>query len=151
MDCRSASTTATATPRLCSCHCDWYCYFYGYYYCNCSFARDNTDTRCAEIGIHKETTTHIDNKATLSKTIRPQAVQRRVELAWASLLIGEALAHCRRGLAPTDISQLRAICHNHAAWLARPVQRPARHFEVGAQDHTFLGRSSSLCSLSQPI
>ncbi len=26
----------------------------------------------------------------------------------------------------TDIPQLRAICHNHAAWLARPVQRPVR-------------------------
>ena len=43
------------------------------------------------------------------------------------------MAHGRRGLAPTDICQLRATCHNHAAWLARPVQRPVRHFEVSTQ------------------
>ena len=59
-----------------------------------------------------------------------------------------AMAHCRRGLAPTDIRQLRAICHNRVAWLARPVRRPVRHFAVGAQAPTYLGRSSSLCAMS---
>ena len=74
-----------------------------------------------------------------------------VALALCFIGILVAMPHGRRGLAPTDIRQLRAICHNHAAWLARPVQRPVRHFEVGTQAHAYLGGSISRRPLSKPI
>ena len=41
-----------------------------------------------------------------------------VALALCFIGLAVAVAHGRRGFAPTDIRQLRAICHKHAAWLA---------------------------------
>ena len=73
-----------------------------------------------------------------------------VALALCFIGLVVAMAHGRRGLAPTDICQLRAICHNHAAWLARPVPRPVRHFEVGTQAHAYLGGSISRRPLPKP-
>ena len=85
--------------------------------------------------------------------LRTRAACKVCTVALALCFIGlvVAMAHGRRGLAPTDICQLRAICHNHAAWLARPVQRPVRHFEVGTQAHAYLGGSISRRPLSKPI
>ena len=84
---------------------------------------------------------------------RTRAACKVCTVALALCFIGlvVAMAHGRRGLAPTDICQLRAICHNHAAWLARPVQRPVRHFEVGTQAHAHLVGSISRRPLSNPI
>ena len=74
-----------------------------------------------------------------------------VALALCFIGLVVATTHGRRGLAPTDIRQLRAICHNHAAWLARPVQRPVRHFEVFAQAHAYLEGAVSIYPLPKPI
>ena len=62
-----------------------------------------------------------------------------VALALCFIGLVVAMAHGRTASGRKDIPELRAICHNHAAWLARPVQRPVRHFEVGTQAHAYLG------------
>ena len=74
-----------------------------------------------------------------------------VALALCFIGLVVAMAHGRRGLAPTDIRQLRAICHNHAAWLDGPIQRSVRHFEVFAQAHTDLRGAISRRLMRKPI
>ena len=95
-------------------------------------------------GVHRRT------RALLHRPLASQLTTQYVlEGCHAKGLV--AMAHGRRWCMLTDIRQLRAICHNHAAWLARPVHRPVRHFEVGTQAHAYLGRSIARRAMSQRI
>ena len=87
------------------------------------------------------------------KERRHRAGSKVCTVALALCFIGlvVAMAHGRTASERKDIPELRAICHSHVAWSARPVQRSIRHSTIDAQASAHLGRAISRSRPAEPI